>query len=83
MPQMPPATASSVLSVSSCCTRRLPAGAERQPHGGFALPARGAREQQVGDVRARDQQDDAGDAELDAHDAVTAGPPPVGARHSS
>ena len=35
-----------------------PARAERQPDGGLALAIHGARQQQVGDVRARDQQDD-------------------------
>ena len=32
------------------------AAAERRPHGNLLLPAHGAREQQIGDVRARNQQ---------------------------
>ena len=42
---------------------QLPAaGADRQPHGHLGRAARAAREQQVGDVRAGDQQHDPGDA---------------------
>jgi hypothetical protein len=40
-----------------------PTGAERQPHGHLRLAARAAGEQEVGDVGAGDEQDDAGDAE--------------------
>ena len=40
--------------------------AERHPNGNFALPRGGAREQQVADVRARDQQHEQDDAEQDA-----------------
>ena len=40
-----------------------PARADRQPDRHLARPRRGTREQQVGDVRARDEQHDAGDRE--------------------
>ena len=52
---------SSTLSVSSCRTQPPAAGAEREAHGELAPPRRGPREQQVGDVRARDQQHGADD----------------------
>ena len=59
-------TASSTLSVSSCRTICAAARADRGADGDFALPAGRAREQQVGDVRARDQQHEADRAEQDA-----------------
>ena len=48
--------ASSRPSVSSWRIRRLARGAEREPHRHLALAHRRACEQQVGDVRAGDQQ---------------------------
>ena len=52
----PPATASTRLSVSSCRTSRAAARAERGAHRHLAPARRAAREQQVRDVGARDQQ---------------------------
>ena len=46
------------LSTMQLTDQPPPAGAERGPHADFALARAGAREQQVGDVRARDQQHD-------------------------
>ena len=51
-------SASSRLSVSNC-TDAAPRRADRQPDADFALACDRAREQQVGDVRAPDQQDEA------------------------
>ena len=62
-PATPPSTASRHDSVSSCASELPPAGAERQPHRHLGRAAGAAREQQVGDVGAGDQQHDAGDDE--------------------
>ena len=56
MPSAPPIAASSRLSVSSWRTSRAARRAERQPHRHLLLPRRRARQQQVGDVGADDQQ---------------------------
>ena len=45
----------------------FPARAERRPDGDLFLPAGGAGEQQIGDVGARDQQDERHGAEHDEH----------------
>ena len=58
-PSPPPASARTRLSASICTTSRRAAGAERGADRDLALAHRGAHEQQVGDVRARDQDDDA------------------------
>ena len=55
-PSAPPARARIVLSVRSCRTRRLRPRAERGPHRELALAAREPRDDQVGDVRAGDQE---------------------------
>ena len=55
-PTTPPATESTVLSVSSWRTSRHAAGAQRRAHGELAIAAQHPREREVGDVRARDQQ---------------------------
>ena len=55
-PAIPPATAITRLSSSSCCIDPAAAGAERDAHGHLALARRAAREQQVGDVDAGDEQ---------------------------
>ena len=46
----PPATESSTLSVSNCRSIRILVGAQRGPHGEFALQSQQPRQQQVGDV---------------------------------
>ena len=61
-PARPPSTASTHDSVSSCAEQLAAARAERQPDRHLGRAAGAAREQQVGDVRAGDQQHDAGDA---------------------
>ena len=58
-PRPPPSTHSTRLSVSSCRMTRIAAGAERAADRDLALARRAAREQQVGDVGARDQQHEA------------------------
>ena len=58
-PSVPPTAASSTLSVSSWRTSAHASGAERAPDRHLALPHRRAREQQVRDVRAGDEQDEA------------------------
>ena len=63
-PSAPPATASMRLSVSNWRTSRA-LSAQCLPHGKLARPGRGARQQQVGDVGAGDQQDQADDAHQD------------------
>ena len=50
------ASASSPLSMSSSRTTRAAAGADRQAHGHLALALGAARQEQAGDVRARDEQ---------------------------
>ena len=82
-PQIPPATASSALSVSSCRTsRRRLAPSVRRTAVSRWRPG-GARQQQVADIGARDQQHDPGDAELDAHQRRDRRAAAVGERHSS
>ena len=58
-PPAAPIAATSALSVSSCRTMRGARGAEAETDGDLAVPRAGAREQQVREVRARDEQDDA------------------------
>ena len=53
---MPPASDSNTLSVSIWRSSRPRAGAERRAKAQLALPHRAAREQQVGDIDAGDQQ---------------------------
>ena len=43
-----------------------PAGADRQPHGNLLAPRARPRQQQVGDVAARDEQDQADHGHADA-----------------
>ena len=62
-PSAPPRTPRKMLSVSSWRIRRPRDGAERRPDRQFAFAAGGAGEQQVRDVCAADQQDDADDAD--------------------
>ncbi len=59
-----------------------PAGAEGEPHRRFTLASGGAGQQQVGDVRAGDQQHDCGDACWIPITPTTAAPPAFGARHN-
>ncbi len=58
-PQAPPIVERTRFSVSHCITTRVAAGADRQADRGFASSRRGAREQEVGDIRARDEQHEA------------------------
>ena len=62
-PSAPPRTPRKMLSVSSWRIRRTRDGADRRPDRQFAFAAGGAGEQQVRDVCAADQQDDADDAD--------------------
>ncbi len=62
---MPPASDSSVLSVSSCRTSRQRPAPSARAHGQLAIAAQHARQREVGDVRAREQQHQAGRAEQD------------------
>ena len=62
-PATPPPAASSVLSVSICRTRRPRLAPSARRTAVSRCRAGGARQQQAGDVRARDQQHDADDAE--------------------
>ena len=55
-PKRPPSAERTTLSASSWRMRRRASGAERGAHGELALPRRRPRQQQVGDVGARDQQ---------------------------
>ena len=58
MPTAPPTSASTRLSVRSC--RAIdPRRAERRPHRHLALPRGAAREEQIGDVGAGDEQQEA------------------------
>ena len=67
---MPPPTASRMLSTSACvtiCRRDAPIASRTR---GLAAPRDGAREQQVRDVGARDQQHQAAHAEEDLQAAA-------------
>ena len=55
-PPMPPRSARSRLSVSSCRIRRPRLGADRQPHGHLAVAMGPPGEQQAGEVRAGHRQ---------------------------
>ena len=55
-PRRPPAPASRTLSVSSCRTMPPAGGAQRHTHRDLAASRERAREQQVGDVGAGDQE---------------------------
>ncbi len=57
-PSAPPASASTTHSVRTWRTIRPRLAPIGEPHRHLALPRRAARQQQVGDVRAHDQQDD-------------------------
>ena len=66
-------SASSVPSLSNWRDEPTAARAERQPDGDFLLPRGRARQQQIRDVRARDEQDEADDRHQHAaghHDVV-------------
>ena len=67
---MPPAIASRTLSTSACVTICRARRADRQPHRRLRPARHRAREQQVGDVGARDQQHQAADAEQDLQAAA-------------
>ena len=69
-PAAPPSRPSSTLSVSSCRTSRCQLGAERGADRDLLLPAGGARQQQVGDVGARDQQHERDRAQQHEHRAA-------------
>ena len=72
------ASASSAAFDEELAHDARPAGANRQPHGHLALALGAARQQQVGDVRARDEQHETGRglphrqdrSEADVHHAV-------------
>ena len=64
-PATPPATASSTLSTSACIDDLPPRGADGETHGDLPAPRHGAREQQVRDVRAGNQQHEPADDEQD------------------
>ena len=72
-PASAPIRASSRLSVSSWRTRRRAPGAEREPDAEFLLPRGGARQQQIGDIGANDQQHQAAHRHEDAQRAPAAG----------
>ena len=62
-PSTPPTAEMSVLSTSICASSRSASAAERGADGELVLPRRAARDQQVGDVDARDEQQEADRAE--------------------
>ena len=63
MPNAPPTTASTTLSVSSWRRSRAATRAERETDRHLAMPRRRAREQHVRDVRAGDEQHEPDGAE--------------------
>ena len=64
-PSAPPTTARTALSVSSCLNESRARGAEGGANRDFATAAGSAREQEVGDVGADDEEHDAHRAEQD------------------
>ena len=86
-PRAPPTSDSNTLSVSNCCAMRRAAGAERGANGQLAITRGAARQLQVGDVRARDEQHDADcrEHDVDRRARLTrrADPSTTGARRRS
>ena len=71
-PSAPPASASTHAFDEELRDDAAAAGAEGDAHGDLALTRQRARQQQVGDVRARDQQDEADGAGENQHGAAHA-----------
>ena len=76
-PSAPPAVETSVLSTSSCDVRRRASAAERRAHGELVPARRAARDEEVGDVDARDEQQKADGAEQREQRQPDAGHEPV------